>query len=101
MELRSGRRYQTFKAAVRNVHQDHGLPCALCDQPINYALHYPHPLSWSLDHIRSMMAGGAVFDPANTQPSHLRCNQSRGASEGNAKRRRRREPTQTPTSARW
>lgn len=105
-ELRSGKRYQQFKARIRATHAAMALPCRLCTDPINYRLQYPHPRSWSLDHILAVHEGGAVFDPRNTQPSHLHCNLSRGATEGNRKRRRRAahkaaEATQTHTSARW
>lgn len=91
MARKAGRAYQTFKAQVRLVHASQARPCALCSKPIDYRLAYPHSQSWSLDHRVALHQGGHEFDPSNTQASHLRCNQSRGASEANAKRGARRQ----------
>lgn len=56
--------------------------CHQCSYPIDMQLHYPHPLSWSADHIvpTSKLARD---DPrqwhiSNMQAAHLRCNQARG-----------------------
>ena len=98
----AGRAYQEFKAKVRQLHAVQGRPCALCHQPIDYRLRYPHPACWSLDHRTSLYAGGAEFDPANVQASHLRCNQSKGGKDGNRMQRLRRAIRETPhTSVRW
>lgn len=96
MARKAGRRYQQFKAQVRRLHASQVRPCALCSTAIDYRLGYPHPESWSLDHKVALHQGGEEFDPLNAQASHLRCNQSRGASESNAKRRQWRH-----TSVRW
>lgn len=53
-------------------------PCALCGQPIDYMLRYPHPDSYVLDHIRPLHKGG-TDDLANKQPSHRRCNSAKAA----------------------
>jgi hypothetical protein len=90
MARREGRAYKTFRAQVRITHATQQRPCALCGQPIDYLLAYPHPYCWSLDHIREVINGGAVFDPGNAQASHLRCNLRRGADTGNRRRGTRR-----------
>jgi 5-methylcytosine-specific restriction protein A len=41
-----------------------------------------------VDHIVELAAGGARLDPANLQAACKPCNSSKGASFGNAKRRR-------------
>ena len=87
MARKAGRAYQTFKAYIRHAHAITNQPCALCGEPIDYTLAYPNPWCWSLDHIQAIHQGGMEFDPANTQASHLRHNLSRGASEGNHKRK--------------
>lgn len=99
MARKAGRAYQEFKARIRIVHAHQLRPCALCTEPIDYQLRYPHPQCWSLDHRVALHQGGNEFDPLNAQASHLVCNQSRGASEGNA----RRKPALVPqhTSKRW
>lgn len=47
--------------------------CQLCDQKVNPALQWPHPLSKSLDHIIPISCGGE-HSYANTQLAHLVCN---------------------------
>ena len=51
-------------------------PCAICGQPINYALPYLHPLSFEVDHIIPFAKGGPdTID--NKQASHRRCNRDK------------------------
>ena len=48
-------------------------PCALCGEPIDYGLRYPHPDSFVVDHIIPLNRGGDdVLD--NKTASHNRCN---------------------------
>jgi len=98
-------RYQKLRAQLRPVHEAQQRHCELgrClfrSRFIDYRLRYPHPASWSLDHVVALQDGGALLDLANTQASHLRCNQSRGAVEGNLGRKAE-TATQRYTSARW
>ena len=53
--------------------------CGICRELIDLALKYPHPKSFSIDHIvpRSQN-GGHSF--SNLQPAHLDCNAKRGDS---------------------
>lgn len=55
-----------------------GLPCALCGQPIDYALPAGHPMSYELDEIIPVSKGGDPYDPGNVQPAHRICNQRKG-----------------------
>ena len=48
-------------------------PCHLCDKPIDYALRYPHPHSFEVDHIVPLDRGGAD-DLDNKAAAHLECN---------------------------
>jgi 5-methylcytosine-specific restriction endonuclease McrA len=51
--------------------------CAICGEPIDPALRYPHKRSLSVDH-RTPRVNGGSDDPSNLRPTHLRCNLSRG-----------------------
>lgn len=47
--------------------------CQLCGESINLSLKHPHPMSFSLDHIKPLSKGGThTFE--NVQSSHLKCN---------------------------
>ncbi len=56
--------------------------CHRCGYDIDPHLNYPHPLSWSADHIipKSLLTAGdpRLWHISNLQAMHLRCNQSRG-----------------------
>lgn len=54
-----------------------GEPCALCRQPIDLALKYPHPEAFTVDHKRATSNAG-TDDYANLRPAHNRCNVARG-----------------------
>lgn len=56
--------------------RDKGL-CGICHQPIDTALTYPHPMSFSIDHIipRSVKPDH-TFN--NLRSTHLKCNMERG-----------------------
>lgn len=55
-----------------------GLPCWICRQPINYALKWPNPWSFTADHYIEIDAGGDPYDAGNLKPAHSRCNIIRG-----------------------
>ncbi|HEU5085714.1 MAG TPA: hypothetical protein VFU14_20400 [Acidimicrobiales bacterium] len=82
--VRSQSRRVKWKAAVL---ARYGAVCWLCDQPIDLHLRYPDPWSYSPDHVVNICDGGAPYDVANGRPAHLRCNLSRGAADGNRRRK--------------
>ena len=48
-------------------------PCGICEQPIDYTLRSPNPMSFEVDHIIAIDNGGAdTLD--NKQASHRMCN---------------------------
>lgn len=51
--------------------------CQLCGETVNKKLRWPHPKSWSIDHIVPIFAGGE-HSYANTQLAHLGCNVAKG-----------------------
>jgi 5-methylcytosine-specific restriction endonuclease McrA len=51
-------------------------PCALCEQPIDYTLHYLDPMAYVVDHIVPLAKGG-VDDLANKQAAHRSCNRTK------------------------
>jgi hypothetical protein len=58
-----------------------GLPCFHCGQPIDYSLKWPDPGSFSADHLKPYVTNAELrYDPGNVVSSHLRCNQTKGAS---------------------
>lgn len=67
-----------------------------CGRPIDKSLRWPHPMSFSIDHIVPLSQGGSEFDRHNLRPAHLLCNQRRG--DGTAARRKARS---NPTSRSW
>jgi 5-methylcytosine-specific restriction endonuclease McrA len=92
----SGRAWQAATRPHLKAWAAANLPCALCHQPINYALRWPHRWCPTVDHRTPLWAGGHPWDPANWQPAHRTCNSSRGATEGNQQRK-----TPTHTTAHW
>lgn len=59
-----------------------GLPCHHCGQPIDYSLEWPHPQSFSADHLRPWARHPELrYDPGNVVSSHLLCNQVKGDRE--------------------
>lgn len=67
--------------------------CAICGLPIDKSLHFPHPMSATVDHIIPISRGGHPSDPQNLQAAHLICNQMKAAKEtieSNAKNRQKR-----------
>ena len=51
-------------------------PCALCGQPIDYALHHLDPMAFVVDHIIPVNRGGTdTLD--NKQAAHRSCNRAK------------------------
>lgn len=61
------------RAAIRRAQP----ACGICGQPIDYTLPYLDPLSFVVDHIVPIDAGGADV-LANKQASHRTCNRTKG-----------------------
>lgn len=53
-----------------------GEPCALCHQPIDLTLKYPHPMAFVVDHIVPTSLGGDDSID-NLRPGHSTCNRQR------------------------
>ena len=53
-----------------------GLACALCEQPIDYSVSSPDPLSFEADHIVPLSKGGADKWDA-LQPTPRQCNRAK------------------------
>lgn len=53
--------------------------CAICGQPVDKSLRFPHPLSASVDHIIPIAKGGHPSALTNLQLTHLICNQVKGS----------------------
>lgn len=69
-----GRRHTDAASALRTERR----PCWLCGQPIDYALTWPDPNSFSLDHIKARKTHPHLeHEPTNHAAAHLRCNSSR------------------------
>ena len=52
-----------------------GLPCQICDEPIDYGLPYLHPRAFEVDEKVPFSRGGSPYDLDNTGPAHRECNQ--------------------------
>jgi hypothetical protein len=50
----------------------------LCGGAIDYRLKFPHPTSWSLDHVAPVTEKPALaLNPGNFRSAHLDCNNHR------------------------
>lgn len=76
---RAGRRWARLRAEVKARRG----PCCRCYQRIDYALPWPDPDSFTVDHYPYPLSTHPHLaeDPRNLAPAHLRCNQSAGASK--------------------
>jgi hypothetical protein len=73
-QLRSGSRWKRIRRMVL-----HGARlCGICGGPLRFDVPARHPLSPSVDHIRSLANGGEPFDRANLRATHYGCNSRRG-----------------------
>lgn len=54
--------------------------CGYCKESIDLELKYPHPASFSIDHIKLQRDGGAHLF-CNVRPAHLLCNSKHGGSK--------------------
>jgi 5-methylcytosine-specific restriction endonuclease McrA len=85
--LRTSTEYQKAREEYRYRAQHHrnrdgttGEKCWLCSQPIDYLLKFPHPRSWSLDHVVPVKDNPALMlNAAGWRSAHFDCNSRRGS----------------------
>ena len=75
---RTGHAYRKLIAAVKS--RPDGWMCCRCHGAIDPGLRWPHPRSWSLDHLVPLAHGGPLLDPSNAAAAHLSCNSKHGNS---------------------
>jgi hypothetical protein len=82
-EYKAGRdQYRARCAVQHNPDGTIGAPCVICTEPIDYNLVYPHPLSWSLEHIVAVKdRPELLMDRNNWASAHFGCNSMRGPEE--------------------
>jgi 5-methylcytosine-specific restriction endonuclease McrA len=51
-------------------------PCGICEEPIDYSLHYLDPMAYVVDHIMPLSRGG-LDELANKQAAHRSCNRAK------------------------
>lgn len=85
-KLRSDRVYRELQKRYRfecaNRWQADGSvgdPCVRCGEPIDYQLKFPHPLSWSLEHLTPDPA--LFLSKNNWGSSHFGCNSVAGQTQ--------------------
>jgi 5-methylcytosine-specific restriction endonuclease McrA len=61
------------KFSAAEIYERDHWTCQLCHKPVNKKLHWPNPMSPTLDHIIPISKGGA-HERRNTQLAHARCN---------------------------
>lgn len=64
--------YVKKRDALRRQAKKNNTPCALCHKPIDFTLHYTHPMSFTADHIKAVATGGSMTGAL--QPAHRSCN---------------------------
>ena len=60
------------------------LPCALCGEPIDYGIKYPHPDAFTVDHVVPLSRGG-TDSIKNLTAAHFRCNRAKSNGHDPAK----------------
>lgn len=72
---RGSRRQKRLAANLRAQRR----PCCICRQPIDYSLQWPHPDSFSVEHILPWSTHPHLReDPSNLDAAHYSCNSSKG-----------------------
>jgi 5-methylcytosine-specific restriction endonuclease McrA len=85
-KLRSHSEYKKARDQYLQRAQNHHNPdntkgehCWLCGEAIDYRLKFPHPRSWSLDHLIPIADNPRLLlEPNNLRSAHLDCNRHRG-----------------------
>lgn len=72
---RHGRPWERKRAYIRRQ----AGPCGICGKPIDYTLAYPHPQSFTVDHIEPLsLRPDLARDLDNLQAAHNACNRAKG-----------------------
>ena len=87
--LRTSKEYQIIREQYRsrakahhNIDGTKGEHCWLCGEPIDYGLRFPHPRSWSLDHMVPIKDNPALMlNTSNFRSAHNDCNNHRQSGE--------------------
>lgn len=74
---RRGKSSRAYRANRAICLAPNPLFCRLCGQRIDKRLHYTHPWSKTVDHIREVTNGGDPVALANMQPAHRWCNEEK------------------------
>lgn len=75
----SGGTYQRFRNSLKAEWQAVDAPCVLCGQPIDWGARAYTPDAFELDHKLPVSTHPHLeLDPTNAQPSHHRCNRTKG-----------------------
>lgn len=82
-KIRSSHAYKSasekFRKTCSQQNRGQGKPCWLCGQDINYQLRFPHPGSFSVDHVIPVNERPElILDVSNWAASHFSCNSARG-----------------------
>ena len=82
-KIRSSHTYKSasekFRKACSQQNRGQGAPCWLCGQAIQYSLRFPHPGSFSVDHVIAVNERPElILDVSNWAASHFSCNSARG-----------------------
>lgn len=101
----NGHRWRQAKARLRAKEHD----CWICrafgrPSAIDYALPASDPASFSVDHLVPVSKGGAMYDEANLEAAHRRCNEwrrERSVAEVLAIARRSRARSQVVATTEW
>lgn len=65
--------------SVEEIGERDGWVCGLCQDPVDHVCRYPDPRSPSIDHVRTIAAGG-TDTKENVRLTHWGCNHERNAS---------------------
>lgn len=65
-----GRSHRAYREARQRLKDEAPWLCWLCGQPIS-RMPFPHPQSWTADHVVPLAEGGAPDDVTNLRPAHL------------------------------
>ena len=63
--------------SLRGIARRDAWSCHICRLPVPVILSFPHPKSWSLDHLIPLAKGGK-HEESNVKIAHLICNQRKG-----------------------
>lgn len=75
---RGHRQHRIARAVYRDQAKTNGDECVLCEEPIDYALLYPDPGMWTLEHTVPLSQGGSLTDQTYWASAHLRCQLKQG-----------------------